>query len=215
MHTVEIRGQVRTADGKGGARRIRAAGQIPGILYGIGEHSVPISVDNREFEGIMRNYGGEAFVLDLKLAGRESEDLKAIIKETQRDPVSARVLHLDLQQVSMTQLVHVRIPMHFTGTPVGVKEGGVLEITLREIDVECQAGQIPDRFEIDVTSLSKGDAIHVRDLAIGEGITILTPADRAVVTIVTKAAEPEPGEAAAAPVVAEEKKEAETPPAKG
>lgn len=215
MHTVEIRGTVRTADGKGGARRVRAAGQIPAILYGAGERSLPITVDNRDFEGIMRRHGGETFVLDLKILGRESEDLKAIIKEMQRDPVTSRVLHLDLQHVSLTQLVHVYVPLHFSGTPVGVKEGGILEITQRDIEVECQAGQIPDRLDVDVTELSRGRSLHVRDLVIPEGISVLTPGDRVVAAIVAKAVEPEPVEAPAPAAAGEEKKEPETtPPAK-
>lgn len=218
MHAVEINGELRTVEGKGGARRVRADGRVPGVLYGAGERSVPISLDYREFEGIMRKHGSETFVLDLKLPGRETEDLKAIIKELQRDPVSSRILHVDLQHVSLTQLVHVPVPLHMVGTPVGVKEGGLLEIACRDIEVECQAGQIPERIDVDVTNLSKGHSIHVRDLPLAAGVTVLTPGERVVATIVTKAAEPveAPAPEAAAPAEGEEetKEGEEAPPAK-
>jgi large subunit ribosomal protein L25 len=214
MHTVQISGSIRTVDGKGGARRVRAEGQIPAVIYGAGEQSTPIALDNHELERIMRKHGGETFVLDLKIKGRESTDLTAIIKEMQRDPVSSRILHVDLQHVSMTQNVHVHVPVHIVGTAAGVKEGGILEISCREVEVECQVGQIPERIDVDVTNLSKGDAIHVRDLVPPPGVTVLTTGDRTVATIVTKIIEATPAEAAAAP--AEEKKEGEeAPPAKG
>jgi large subunit ribosomal protein L25 len=213
MQTVEINGSTRITDGKGGARRVRAEGLVPGVIYGAGEESISISLDNKDLEQILRKHGGETIVLDLKLKGRESGELTAIIKELQRDPVSSRILHVDLQHVSMTQKVHVSVPVHIVGTAAGVKEGGILEVSCREVDVECQVGQIPERIDVDVTNLSKGDEIHVRDLVPPAGVTVLTAGDRMVATIVTKLIEATPAETAAAPT--EEKKGAEeTPPAK-
>jgi large subunit ribosomal protein L25 len=215
MQAVEIKGNVRTTDGKGGARRVRAEGLIPGVLYGAGERGVPITLNYREFEGILRKHGSETFVLDLKLPGREAEEMKTIIKELQRDPVSSRILHVDLQHVQLTQMVHVSVPLHIVGTPAGVKEGGLLEIACRDIEVECQAGQIPERIDVDVTDLTKGHSIHVRDLALPGGITVLTAGERVVATIVAKAAEVEAPAEAPAPAAEEGKKEGEeTPPAK-
>lgn len=189
---------------------MRAAGRIPGILYGKDDTSTAISIDTREFDGVLRKHGSGAFILDLKLEGQEDRDLKAIIKELQRDPVTSRILHVDLLHISMTQMISVNIPIHTVGTAIGVKEGGLLEHLCREIEVECQAASIPEDIKIDISELQKGDSIHVSDLVLPEGVTSLTPGDRVVTTIVAKAVvvEPTPAEAEAA-AEAEEKPEGE------
>src|SRR5512143_3572391 len=104
MQTIEIKGEVRVADGKGGARRSRAAGKTPGILYGSGGENVAISLDSKQFEKILSKHSSGTFVLDVKLAGQEGQGLNAIIKDLQRDPLSSQVLHVDLLHVSLTQI---------------------------------------------------------------------------------------------------------------
>lgn len=204
MQTFVINGETRVAKGKGGARQVRAAGRTPAVVYGAGEPSIAISIDTREFETVLRKHGGGTFILDLKIAGREGQDLTTIIKDLQRDPLTSKVTHIDLQHVSLTQVVNVRVPLHLNGTAIGVKEGGIMEHFIRELDVECQAGQLPDAIELDVTSYSRGQSLHVRDVPAMEGVTILTPPDRVIFTIVTKAVE---AEAAPAEEKAEEKVE--------
>jgi large subunit ribosomal protein L25 len=204
MQTFEVTGEVRVAKGKGGARQLRAAGRTPGVVYGAGEPSIPISLDTREFDTVMRKHGGGTFILDLKIVGREGQELKTIIKAVQRDPLTLRVTHVDLQHVSLTQMVTVDVPLHFKGTAIGVKEGGVMEHFIREIEVECQAGQLPDAIDVDVTSFSRGHSMHVRDLPAMEGVTVLTPADRVIFTVLAKAVE---AEAAPSEEKAEEKTE--------
>lgn len=197
MQTVEIHGEVREASGKGGARSTRRAGKTPGVLYGGGEKPLPISLETRGFENILRKHAGGAFVLDLKLGGHEDRDLKAIIKEMQRDPITSKVLHVDLLHISMTQMIHVSVPIHVTGTAIGVKEGGILEQFLREVEIECQAARIPERIDVDVTKLSKHQSIHAGDLVFEEGVRLITPADRVIVLVAAKAAEETPAAAAA------------------
>ena len=157
MHTVEIRGALRTVVHKRGARQTRAAGKTPGVLYGKDEKSMSISLDSKEFDAVLRKHGGGTFLLDLKLEGQEDRELKAIIKELQRDPVTSRVLHVDLLHVSLTQMIHVNVPIHLTGTAAGVKEGGVLEQHCREIEVQCQVARIPENCKIDITELVKDE----------------------------------------------------------
>lgn len=205
MQTFQVTGEVRVAKGKGGARQLRAAGRTPGVVYGSGEPSIPISLDTREFDTVLRKHGGGTFILDLKIVGREGQELKTIIKDVQRDPLTLRITHVDLQHVSLTQLVTVDVPLHFKGTAIGVKEGGVMEHFIREIEVECQAGQIPEAIEVDVTSYARGHSMHVRDLPGLGNVNVLTPADRVIFTIVTKAAE---AEATSAEEKGEEKTEA-------
>lgn len=198
MQTVEIRGALRTIGIRSDIRRLRVEGKVPGILYGKEEGSLPISLDSREVSTILRKHGGAAFLLDLKLEGQEDRDLKALIKELQRDPVTSRILHIDLLHVSMTQRIHVNVPIHLTGAAVGVKEGGLLEHLCREIEVQCRVADIPDDLKVDVTELTIGRSIHVRDLVLSEAVTVLTPADRVVATVVVRAIVAEPTPAAVA-----------------
>jgi large subunit ribosomal protein L25 len=214
MQTVELRGEVREITGRTGVRQLRRGGRTPGILYGMGEDSMAFSLDTHEFEGILRKHGGGTFVLDLRISGQEERDLKAIIKELQRDPISERILHIDLQQVSMTQIVHVQVPIHLIGTAVGVKEGGILDQLCREIGVECQTAQIPQDFKLDVSSMEKGQSLHVSDLTLPEGVRSMTPEDRVIASVIVKAVEVEVKEAEVeeeAPKEEAGKEEAETP----
>jgi large subunit ribosomal protein L25 len=191
MQTFVINGEARLAKGKGGARQTRAAGRTPAIVYGAGEPSLPISIDTREFDTVLRKHGGGTFILDLKIAGREGQDMKTIIKALQRDPLTMRITHIDLQHVSLTQMVTVHVPIHLKGTAIGVKEGGILEHFVRELEVECQAGQLPEVIDVDITPYGRGQSLHVRDLPAMEGVAVLTSGERVVFTIVTKAAEVE------------------------
>ena len=209
MHTVELHGKLRSSARKGAARQLRAAGKIPGILYGAGEDPVAISVEVHDLDKILRTEGSGAFIIDLKLDGQEGKDLKAIIKELQRDPVTSRVIHMDLQHVSMSQRIHVHVPIHLVGTPIGVKEGGILEHIQRDIEVQCRADQIPERIDMDVSGLAKHHSLHVSDLPIPEMITVLTPTDRVVATILAKVTEVVHEVPAVAPAAVEgEQKEA-------
>ncbi len=152
------------------------------MLYGSGEKTLEICLESKSFEYIVHKHGSSAFVLDLKLSGQEDRDLKAIIKELQRDPITSRIMHVDLQHISMTQMIEVDVPIHLLGTPAGVKEGGILEQILREVEVSCQAAQIPERVDFEVSHLQKGNSVHVRDLVLPEGVKVITPADRVVAT---------------------------------
>jgi len=192
MHTVEIRGALRTAGRTRGARQSRAAGRTPGVLYGKDAENVMISLDSKEFDAVLRKHGGGTFLLDLKLEGQEDRELKALVKELQRDPVTSRILHVDLLHVSLTQMIHVNVPVHLSGTAAGAKEGGVLEHLCREIEVQCQVANIPEDFKIDISELVIGTSVHVEDLVLPEGVTVLTPLDRVVATVVAKAIVVEP-----------------------
>lgn len=198
MDAVEVQCEIRSSLGKGGARQARFGGKTPGVLYGSGEQTIAINLEAKSFEKLVHKHGSSAFILDLKLGGQEDRDLKAIIKNLQRDPITSRILHVDLQHVSMTQMIEVHVPIHLVGVPAGVKEGGILEQILREIEVSCRASQIPEKVEFEVSHLQKGNSVHVSDLVLEEGVKVLTPADRVVASIVTKAVEAEPVAAAAA-----------------
>ena len=148
MATMKLSADPREPHRKGGARRLRRAGRIPGILYGQGKDSMPVSFDYSEFEALLRTREGMVIV-EVMLS--EDAPQQTLTREIQRDPVTGRILHLDLQHISMTEKVQVEVPLHVVGTPFGVKtEGGILEHHMRSLLIECLPSNIPQRIDVDV-----------------------------------------------------------------
>lgn len=215
MATVQVKAETRTAGNKGSARQLRMKGRIPAIVYGAGEQSIPIALESAPFEQMLRHISSGNQILDLSVQGDgNTAEYKVLIKEVQRNPVDERVLHVDLQHISMTHKVRVQVPIHVEGIAVGTKEGGILEHLLREIEVECLPAEIPDHITIDVSPLLRGQSIHVRDLDL-PNVHIHESGERVIVTVVGKAKEEEP--VAAAPAAGAEGAAPATPeePAKG
>lgn len=213
MAIVSLTSARRSNTGKGAARRLRAAGQVPGVFYGRGEAAIPLTLGTKELEGILTGADGGNVIVDLKVEGAEEADRKAIIREIQRDPVAGDILHVDLQHISLTEMITVEVPVVLVGVPVGVKDGGgILEHLLREVEVECLPTDIPPHLDIDVANLGIGQSVHVSDLK-AERATIQTEADRTVATVVppTVLEEVKPVEEAAAEpeLIAKEKEEEE------
>ncbi|HWC76020.1 MAG TPA: 50S ribosomal protein L25 [Blastocatellia bacterium] len=152
--------------GKGFARRLRANGMIPAAVYGgEGAEPVAVSVNAKEIANILRSDTGHNTIFKLAVSGANTEPTDVIIKDWQVDPVKGRLLHADLFRLSMTTVTRVSVPIETTGEPVGVKmEGGILELQLREIEVECLPGDIPERFAVDVSNLKIGDHLTVGEL---------------------------------------------------
>jgi len=193
--------EARTSTGKGAARRLRAQGRIPAILYGRGRESLPLALDPRALERILRA-GGANTLLDLTVEGHpEIKDTVALVKELQRDPLRGTIVHADLYAVDLNRTVRVEVPVHLVGKARGLEFGGILEHTLREIELECLPRAIPDFIEVDVTALEVGDVLHARDIQLPEGVTMVTDPEQAVVAVALPQAE-SAGEAAAAPAEA-------------
>jgi len=167
--------------GKGGARKLRRAGYIPGILYSPhkDDPEVPIKILRKEFHKIFSG-DSEHHVLNLNL---ENEEVMAVIKEIQRDPIRSDVLHVDFFKVFKGEKVIVEVPIELIGESIGVKKGGILEHLLREIEIEAIPSQIPDAIEIDISELDLGDTLLVEDLKLPEGVEAITPLETAVVSI--------------------------------
>lgn len=179
--TAMISAKEREDRGKGAARSARREGRIPGILYGHGEESVALSVDAGELKKLVHSISVENTILDLDL-GR-SEPFKVLIRELQRHPVRDEFLHIDFFHVAMDEKIQVEIPILLVGTPTGVKnKGGVLDHQMRELEVFCLPGNIPEKVELDVSGLDIGDSIHVSDIQLDD-VEILTELDRAVVAV--------------------------------
>jgi large subunit ribosomal protein L25 len=187
----------RAGTGKGVARRLRAAGRIPAILYGRGRAPLAVALDPRALERALRA-GGANTLLDLRVDGRpDLADTVALVKELQRDPLRGTLVHADLYQVDLTRAVEVDVPIHLVGKAHGIDFGGILEHTLREVRLECLPRAIPESIEVDVSNLEIGDVIHVRDLPLPPDVTLMTDGDLGVAHVALPAAEPTPEEAAA------------------
>jgi len=208
----------RASTGKGAARKLRAAGRIPAVLYGQGKASLPLTIDPRALEKVLRSGGANA-LLDLTVEGRpELGSPVALVKELQRHPIRGTIVHADLYQVDLTRTVEVEVPVHLVGKAKGLDFGGILEHSLREIALECLPRSIPAAIEVDITNMELGDVIHVRDLVLPAGVSLLTDPDLGVVHVALPAAEETPvvaaAEGAAAPATGEAAGAAATPAAK-
>ncbi len=181
MREIKLEAKKREVVGKGACRKLRREGRIPAILYGPGEKSIPLTVDEDTFTYLYRSLQGGNAVFNLDLGGGRGK--KTILKELQRQPFSRRIVHIDFEHISLRKRITVEVPIHLIGIPRGVKEGGgVLEHILREVEIECLPTDIPEHIEVDVSGLGIGDSIHLEDLEIPNA-QMLTAAGRPVATV--------------------------------
>ncbi len=177
----------REGSGKGVARKLRAAGRVPGVVYGRGKASQPVSLDPSLLERALRaSEAGMNTLFDLEVQGEKAAGERVVlVKELQRDPVTGRMLHADLYEVDLAKTVEVEVPIHLDGVPRGVSlDGGILDHALRALRVECLPRAIPDEIRADVSDLGIGDSLHVRDLALPEGVTLKDDPDLSVASVV-------------------------------
>lgn len=200
MERVQLEVGRRAELGKERARRLRASGSIPAVLYGARTESTPLVVDGRALEAVLRR--GSNQIIDLRGLDGGDEHL-VLLKELQRDPVTQRVLHCDFYQVDTSKRVEVSIPVHIEGRAIGVEKGGVLDVLMREVAVSCLPLIIPENVSVDVSALDIGDAVHASDLRIPEGVELLESAEAPVVHVVAPRVEEEPVEAEEAEAAAE------------
>jgi large subunit ribosomal protein L25 len=181
--------EARASTGKGPNRRLRAAGQIPAVIYGKGSDSESVTLDPKSLETLLHKSGaGLNTLIDLSVAGRTDT---VLVKELQRHPVSGRYLHVDFFRLDLTQKVTVSVPIHFTGKAKGVEFGGILDHPLREIEVECLPRSIPEFIQVDVSALEVGDSIHVSELQLPPDVEVMTDPTLPVASVVLPAAEVE------------------------
>ena len=202
MKEIELHVEKREETGKNEARRSRARGKIPAVVYGSKKPTVPISVDRRALSDAFRGGARENAIFLLKLAGTD-QSRHVMIKELQQDPVSRKALHIDFVRIEMTTRIRVKVSVEVVGIAVGVKtEGGILDFVTREIEIECLPGNIPAHIPVDVTNLAIGDALRISELVAPEGVTVVDDPEKVILHITHPTAEKEP-EAAAAEGAAE------------
>lgn len=212
--------------GKNAARRMRRGGRIPAVVYGGGGPAIPVAVDSKKVGEILHSESGHNAIFTLEIRGKAPT--RVMIREWQTDPARGGLLHVDLVRIARDTKLKVKVPIHVTGEPKGVKvQGGIFEFVLREAELECLPDDIPEHITVDVTELTIGRILRVADLPLGPKVKVLTGAHRVVAHVVALKAEEEAKPAAevveAAPAepevirkgrAVEEGAEGETPEAK-
>ena len=181
---------LREERGKNANRRLRATGQIPAIVYGRAIDPISVAIDPREVFSILHSESGRNTVFKLKI---NEKQMDVLIRELQVDPIRGHLLHADFQTISMDEKRAFKVPIDPVGEAEGVKAGGILDIVVREIEVECLPTDVPDHIPVNISDVEVGQAIRVRDLEItAEGIEILSDQDLVLLTVVPPKVEVEP-----------------------
>ena len=178
---LKLKAEKREESGKGAARKLRAAGRVPAVLYGHGVGPMAVSVDARDLFHVLHGSAGTNVLVDLQVDGAQHLSLP---REIQRDHVRGRYLHVDFLAVRRDETVTVSVPVRVVGESPGVKAGGVIEHHLWDLQVECLPGDVPDGIEADVSKLQVGDSLRVADLLPPQGVSVLTPLEESVVAVV-------------------------------
>ena len=195
MATAQLSASKRETTGKGAARTLRSAGQIPAVIYGHAREPQALAIPTREFEKLLERVSAESTVIELDVAGGVA---RTLIREIQRHPFKKQILHIDFQELVAGEKVSVNVPIVLTGTPEGVRvSGGILSQVMSELSIRVDPVNIPRRIEADVTNVVIGHSLHVSDLKVPEGVEILDDADATIAVVSAPKVEAE------APVVGE------------
>ncbi len=162
MEKIIMKVSVREEKGKGACKQIRREGIVPGIVYKGGKKALPVSMDRKELWKALHTDAGENAIITLDIEDGATKTV--IAHEIQFDPLRDRVIHVDFQEITLTDVIKVKVPVNVKGEAVGVIEGGVLNQALWEIEVECKAMDVPEHIEVHIEELNIGDGIHIKDL---------------------------------------------------
>lgn len=185
MEQFELHATVRKTAGNSPARALRRIDQVPAVLYGPQAETVMLSVNKRDLEQILKKSNVGQVILNLVIQNGQKISKMAMIKELQTHPVSGSFLHVDFYEIDMNRKIKVMIPVVAAGKAVGVEEGGILQIVRRELEVLCLPGNIPEVIEIDITALDIGDAVHVEEIPMADGVEVIADSNFTVLTIVS------------------------------
>jgi large subunit ribosomal protein L25 len=174
MENFEINAKVRTDIGKGASRRMRHAGIIPAIIYGAGKDPVSLSLSHNEINNNLSNESFYSHILTVNIDGKSE---KAVLKDLQRHPYKPSILHLDLQRVSDTEKLSLRVPLHFINEDncVGVKQdGGKISHQMTDVEISCLPKDLPEFIEVDLANVKTGDIVHLSNLTIPENVDLVS-----------------------------------------
>ncbi|MDR0710169.1 MAG: 50S ribosomal protein L25 [Spirochaetaceae bacterium] len=179
MSQVVFEARKRVGAGSSDARRVRRAGRIPAVIYGRTGSAVTIDLNALEFSTGVKGISGSTIVK----VNVDGKTVDAFVKDTQRNILNGQVLHVDYYEVETDKLLRARVPVHITGNPVGVRNGGIFESPLHDIEVESLPHNLPERINVDVSALEVNQSIHVRDLALGDGVRLISGGDQVVALV--------------------------------
>lgn len=207
MEEIILNVEVRDGVGRSKAKDLRDTGFVPSVIYGEGKKALPIKVITGELIKLVHKYRVENTLINLRFKNDKNKKAKVcLIKEMQYDPVHGNVIHVDFNEISMSKVIKINIPVTAKGEAVGVKQdGGSLEHILWEIEVECLPTEIPEEIPVDISLLKIGDAIHIKDIKFPSGVKVLNEPEAVVLHVAAPMKEEVPVEA----VEGEEKKEPE------
>jgi len=181
MSTATLSATLRSESGKGAARALRRAGSVPAVIYGHKREPMSLSISTRELERLLERVSAETTVVELSIDGKVS---RTLIREIQKHPYKKQLVHVDFQELVAGEQITVNVPLVIIGTSIGVRSfAGILDQTMRELEVTVDPSAIPNHIDVDVSALNIGDSIHVRDLVVPAGVTVITDADLSVVVV--------------------------------
>lgn len=184
MKGIPLKAIRREVGGSAQARRLRKAGYIPAVVYGVGEKPLSISVPKKDFSKIVYSHLGEHAMVILEVEGEgEKKSIPSIIREVQHDPTSDLIIHADFEHVRLDKPIFMVLPLEFIGTPIGVKKGGIFMPHLHEIEVLCAPNDAPDVVEIDIEKLELGSTIHIANISIPNARILHSP-DETIASVV-------------------------------
>jgi large subunit ribosomal protein L25 len=170
MATAQLKADVRSDKGKGVARKMRSAGKVPAIIYGHKREPQSLAIDCRELVRLLEKHAAASTVIELAIDGGTA---RTLIREIQRHPVKRDILHVDFQELVAGERVTVRVPVVYVGTAAGVKEGGILDQIMHELEINVDPSDIPQHIDVDVTNVTIGHPLHVGDLKLPPGVKVL------------------------------------------
>ncbi len=171
-------------------RKLAGQNRIPAVVYGIGREPVSISVDRHDFELLMAHHAAGSTIVEMQIEG-EKKPINAMIREMQMSPIKDTIMHVDFLAIEMDKLVNAQVTLRLVNDPAGVKAGGILTVNFHNINVEAKPADLPEYLEIDVASLEIGDSLHVKDIAVPAGVTILDDAEEVICSVQAPRAEVE------------------------
>lgn len=214
MERIDLETQLREEKGKQLVKRLRLQGVIPAVVYKGGGDSLSLKLSQKDFMKVIGTKAGTNVIINLRISGKANKDKTVMIKEIQRNPVRGDIIHIDFNEISLTETSKFKVKLEPKGEAAGVKEGGTLERIIWEIDVECLPTQIPEKLEVDISALKIGDSVFVKDIKPVGGVKILQDPSMIAMSVkppfVEKVAEVAPAEGAVEePELIRKKKEVE------
>lgn len=183
MEQLLLKAELREEKGKEKSKKIRFFGNIPGIVYGRGMDNVMVKIPEIEVSKALKTHAGANIVINLNIDGYKDKEVTVMISEIQRDVFQKKILHVDFHKISLDEKVEVSVPVKLIGDAIGIKEGGVLDHVMWEVEIEALPMQIPKELELDISAMAIGDSLQVKDIKFPEGVTPKADLDEAVVII--------------------------------